>query len=294
MTKVLLDKIEQGDFKAIARAISLIENEEAGYLNLLESLHPKNIPVIGITGAPGTGKSTLTDSLIENFVSQGKRVAVICIDPSSPFNNGALLGDRIRMSQWYNNPAVYIRSLASRGNLGGLHAKSIEITDILKSALFDIVIIETVGVGQNEVEIAGLADVTLVVLVPSSGDEIQNMKAGLIEIADIFVLNKADLPGADQFVYHLKTVLVASNRTNTILKTVAVNKEGIDKLAMQVQLFLQTPKTNSQKVWLLAEKLYQLISAAKMKNIHKQELYKTIEEKLAEGNINLYQIAARY
>src|SRR5262249_37535052 len=147
---------------------------------------------------PGAGKSTLTDALIGEAIKQDKKVAVLCVDPSSPFNRGALLGDRVRMSEWYNHPKVFIRSLASRGSLGGLHPKIIEITELIKASLFDYIFIETVGVGQSEVEIAGLADVTVVVTVPESGDEIQTMKAGLMEIADIFVVNKADRPDADQ------------------------------------------------------------------------------------------------
>src|SRR6266571_1288884 len=176
MWQELLELIIHGDVKALSRSISLIE-----------------------TGAPGTGKSTLTDALIGALVNDEKKIGVLCVDPSSPFNLGALLGDRIRMSEWYNHPNVFIRSLATRGNLGGLHPKIIEITDLLKAAAFDYIIIETVGVGQSEIEIAGLADVTVVVLVPEAGDEVQTMKAGLMEIADVFVVNKADRPDADLF-----------------------------------------------------------------------------------------------
>lgn len=153
--------------------------------------------MIGITGPPGAGKSTLTDALIGEMVRAGNKVAVLCVDPSSPFNMGALLGDRIRMSEWYTNPNVFIRSLATRGSLGGLHPKIVEITELLKAASFDYILVETVGVGQSEVEIAGLADVTIVVLVPESGDDIQVMKAGLMEIADLYIVNKSDRPGAD-------------------------------------------------------------------------------------------------
>src|SRR5690242_9280964 len=180
-----LAKLQEGDIKVLARAISLIENEVTDYNNLLMQLPFSETPITGITGAPGTGKSTLVDALIGELVVQNKKVGVLCIDPSSPFNLGALLGDRIRMSEWYTHPNVFIRSLASRGSLGGLHPKIIEITDIMKAAQFDHIIIETVGVGQSEVEIAGLADTTIVVLVPEGGDEVQTMKAGLMEIAEI-------------------------------------------------------------------------------------------------------------
>ena len=190
--------ISQADVKALARSISLVENELEGYESLLISLPTSTTPVIGITGPPGAGKSTLTDALIENILAENKTVAVLCVDPSSAFNYGALLGDRIRMSRWYNSKNVFIRSLASKGSLGGLHPKIIEITDLVKFAGYDYVIVETVGVGQSEVEIAGLADISIVAIVPEAGDEIQTMKAGLMEIADIFVVNKADRPGADR------------------------------------------------------------------------------------------------
>lgn len=168
----LLEALPAGNIQALSRSISLVENEVPGYEDLLCNLPLSNQPVIGITGAPGAGKSTLTDGLIEVIIKQNKRVAVLCVDPSSPFSRGALLGDRLRMNTWYNHPSVYIRSVASRGALGGLCPTVIEITDVLKTAPFDYIIIETVGVGQNEVEIAALADVTVVMYVPEAGDEV--------------------------------------------------------------------------------------------------------------------------
>ena len=167
MWQQLKDQLVSGDIKSLARSISLVENEVEGYEEFMQSLPVSNSNnIIGITGPPGAGKSTLTDALIGSLVADGKRVAILCVDPSSPFNLGALLGDRIRMSEWFNNPSVYIRSLASRGSMGGLNPKIIEITEIIKTANFDYIIIETVGVGQSEIEIAGLADTTIVVLVP--------------------------------------------------------------------------------------------------------------------------------
>ena len=203
----LLQQIENGEEKAIARSISLIENEAEGYEQLLQSLSASQTPLIGITGPPGAGKSTLVDALIAALVREEYRIAILCVDPSSPFNLGALLGDRIRMSEWYNHPNVFIRSLATRGSLGGLHPKIIEISELLKAAPFDYIIVETVGVGQSEIEIAGLADATVVVLVPEAGDEVQTMKAGLMEIADVFVVNKSDRPESDLFVKNLRLML---------------------------------------------------------------------------------------
>src|SRR6478735_1528576 len=201
MWQQLLAQTKAGDTKALARAISLVENEQNGYDELLSQLPPNHrTKIIGITGPPGAGKSTLVDGLIGELVRKGKKVAVLCVDPSSPFNLGAVLGDRIRMNQWYTHPNVFIRSLASRGSMGGLHPKIIEITELVKAANYDYIILETVGVGQSEIEIAGLADATVVVVVPESGDEIQTMKAGLMEIADVFVVNKSDRPEADVFV----------------------------------------------------------------------------------------------
>ena len=177
MWQQLKDGLLNGDTKSLARCISLVENEAEGYEAFMKSLEiPMLQNIIGLTGPPGAGKSTLTDALIGAFVEDGNKVAVLCVDPSSPFNLGAVLGDRIRMSEWYNHPGVYIRSLASRGSMGGLHPRIIEIADMLKAAGFDKIIIETVGVGQSEIEIAGLADITIVVLVPESGDEIQTME----------------------------------------------------------------------------------------------------------------------
>jgi LAO/AO transport system kinase len=291
MWQKYLEQIQQGDVKALARSISLVENEVPGYELLLQSLPSNSKTVIGITGPPGAGKSTLTDLLIGAITQEGKKVGVLCIDPSSPFNLGALLGDRIRMSSWYNNPNVFIRSLATRGALGGLHPKIIEITDLIKIAPFDYIIIETVGIGQSEIDIVGLADITVVVVVPEAGDEIQTMKAGLMEIADIFVVNKADRPDADLFVSNLSTMLApAFHSKNTIIpiiKTVASAKQGIEELYAAILNQIDHPKLNEKRSWLLAEKAYYLIGQKRMKGIDKNELKDKIAE---EGkNFNLYQ-----
>ena len=291
-----LKEIISGNYKTLARAISLIENEFEGYESLLKMLPTSDTPILGITGPPGAGKSTLVDALIEVMVGANKKVGVICVDPSSPFNLGAILGDRIRMNEWYNNPQVYIRSLATRGSLGGLHPKIIEVAEVMKVAGFDYIIVETVGVGQSEIEIAGLADITTVVLVPEAGDEIQTMKAGLMEIADLFVVNKGDRPDADLFVKNLKMILspaINGNRKEVpVLKTIASQKAGIDAFYQTIESLLSAAHENPKKDWLLAERAYFLIQKKRMQDIDKKELLKGILER--GGEFNLYQFVSAF
>ena len=292
MWQELLQRILLGDVKALARSISLIENEQEGYFEFLQSLPASSTKIIGITGPPGAGKSTLTDALINEIVSLHKRVGILCVDPSSPFNLGALLGDRIRMSEWYNHPNVFIRSLATRGSLGGLHPKIIEIADLVKTAPFDYLIIETVGVGQSEVEIAGLADTTVVVMVPESGDEVQSMKAGLMEIADIFVVNKADRPGAELFMKNLRSILIPSygRREVAVLKTVADKREGVKELFAEIATNLHT-ETPERKYLLQSEKAYYLLQQYRMRDVSKEQLKIELQSKQYS---NLYQFIQQY
>jgi len=296
MWQDLLNKIKAGDVKSLARAISLVENEVAGYQEFMQSLSANTATtVIGITGPPGAGKSTITDNLIGEWVKQGKMVAVICVDPSSPFNLGALLGDRIRMSQWYDHPSVYIRSLASRGSLGGLHPMILEITDVVKAAGFDHIIIETVGVGQSEVEIAGMADTTIVVLVPESGDDVQVMKAGLMEIADLFVVNKSDRTGADLFVKNLISTMAHSGRYHEhpipVLKAVASENIGIAEIAA-IAGTSKIGKGHDKQMQIRAEKAFQLIAKARIRDISKEQLLHEIQQ--SGPDLNLYQFIQKY
>jgi len=288
--------ISQKDFKSLARSISLIENEAPGYEDLLFSLKLSSSKIIGITGAPGAGKSSLADGLIGEMINDKKKIGVLCVDPSSPFNKGALLGDRIRLSEWYNHPNVFIRSLASKGSLGGLHPKIIEISDVMKSAGFDYIIIETVGVGQSEVDIAALADITIVMLVPEGGDIIQTMKAGLMEVADIFVVNKFDRPGAQNFYNSLKQMLSPvfkkMSKQIPVIKTVASEKEGIAELYKTINEW-HFDDQSQQKINLLTEKIWALIQNEKMKNFDKEKMKIELSKAASKPDFNMYSFAKK-
>ena len=288
----LVDGIKDGDFRILARVLTLVENEIEPALSLLKDLHINNIPVVGITGPPGAGKSTLVNQITNYYSESNKKVAILAVDPTSPFNFGSLLGDRIRMAQQFNKPNVYIRSVATRGALGGVSVKTLEMIDVLKAANFDLIIVETVGVGQSEVEIAGLADKSLVVLVPESGDEIQNIKSGLMEIAQAFVVNKADREGADTFANNLKKMVHQQSEVIPVFKTVAEKNEGISSLC---EWIAQTPDIlNQRKNFLMAEKAIRLIQYQKMKSIDQKKLRHAIDEAMLSSNFNIYKFVENW
>ncbi len=295
----LYDQLRNGSFPAIARAITIVENELDGYENLLLQLHEnRHAILVGVTGPPGAGKSTLVNALLHHWLKENKKIAVIAVDPSSPFNYGALLGDRIRMSEFYTHPNIFIRSLATRGALGGLNAKIIEITDVVKEAPFDIVLVETVGVGQSEVEIAGLADCTVVTLVPEAGDEVQTLKAGIMEIANIFVVNKADREGAEGLYRNLR--IMAHEKADganeiPVIKTIATTGEGVAELAKEISQFLATQNTiPGKRLHLLTEKSWQLLQAQRMKGISHSRLKEDVAKALEGDHFNLYSFTRNY
>lgn len=285
--------VENGDFRILARALTLVENDLVPSSDLLKNLHINlNTPVIGITGPPGAGKSTLVNAITANFVADGKKVAILAVDPTSPFNFGSLLGDRIRMSQQFNNPKVYIRSIATRGALGGVSVKTLEMIDVLRSSNFDVILVETVGVGQSEVEIAGLADKTVVVLVPESGDEIQNIKSGLMEIAQGFVVNKADRDGAEIFANNLKKLVRGQHQDIPIFKTVADKGKGLSSLCNW--LLKINVAVNERKHLLIVEKAYRIIQHQRMLDIDKIKLRHSIDQALLTNDFNVYRFVEKW
>ncbi|MES2779165.1 MAG: methylmalonyl Co-A mutase-associated GTPase MeaB [Bacteroidota bacterium] len=297
MAHPLLQQLANHNKRALARAISFVENETAGYEELLQALPTSQTPVIGITGPPGAGKSTLISALTQQMLEGGKKVAVIAIDPSSPFNHGALMGDRVRMSDHFLHPDVFIRSMASRGSLGGLSPKILEVTDVLKAAWFDYIIIETVGVGQSEVEIASLADTTILALVPEAGDDIQTIKSGVMEIADIYVLNKADRDGASTFCKNL-TLLAHSHATKEweapVIKTIATKNEGLSELLTAIENHGKSDTHHLRKAVLVAEKALTLIKNMRTKDISFSQLLNEIKVALQDQNFNLYQYVSKF
>jgi LAO/AO transport system kinase len=242
MNQELSARVLAGDERALSRAITLVERGGSDGQALLQEIRPATgrARIIGITGAPGSGQSTLVDQLIAREREAGKRVAVVAVDPTSPFSGGAILGDRIRMGRWHQDPDVFIRSLASRGQLGGLSAAALQVVAVLDAAGFDTILLETVGVGQSEVDIVQVADSTVLVLTPGQGDGVQAFKAGVMEIADLFVINKADHSGANRLRREIAGALTLGHHRDPewqppIVDTVASEGQGIDRLEAELE-----------------------------------------------------------
>ena len=239
----LVRRIRAGELRALSRAISTVEDRTPESTELLKALFPYSgkAMLLGLTGSPGAGKSTLVDQVAREYRKQGKTIGIVAVDPTSPFSGGAILGDRIRMQSHYADPGIYIRSMATRGSLGGLASTTADVATVLDASGRDLVMIETVGVGQDEVDIVRLADVTIVVLVPGMGDDVQTIKAGIMEIADIFVINKADRDGAERVEREIRAMqsLAArkDNWTPSIVKTVASEGTGIIELLAAVEKY---------------------------------------------------------
>jgi LAO/AO transport system kinase len=240
-TKDSIDQLRSGDPRALARAISTVENHAPGWVELLKELFPQtgHALTIGLTGAPGAGKSTLVDQVAKLYRKDDKKIGIIAVDPTSPYSGGAILGDRIRMQEHFSDPGIFIRSMATRGSLGGLARTTADVAMVLDAAGRDVVMIETVGVGQDEVDIVRVSDITVVILVPGMGDDVQTIKAGIMEIADIFVINKSDRDGAERVEREIRALQSLATRgdkwTPPIVKTVATEAKGIEELAAAIK-----------------------------------------------------------
>jgi len=312
-----IEQIRSGDARALARAITTVENRTPEAASLLKALFPYSgrARLIGLTGAPGSGKSTLVDQLAKEYRKQGRIIGIIAVDPTSPFSGGAILGDRIRMLSHHADSGIYIRSMATRGSLGGLARTTADVATVLDASGKDLVLIETVGVGQDEVDIVKLADITLVMLVPGMGDDVQTIKAGIMEIADIFVINKSDREGAERVEREVRAMQSLAQRQDhwvpPIVKTVASEGIGITELAAAIadyEAFLQKGNLAlEKKIQSWRDRLVEMLRDSLLENVlrermgdgavaryaaevaeHKRDPYSLVEEIVASlGNNNV-------
>ncbi|HMS42280.1 MAG TPA: methylmalonyl Co-A mutase-associated GTPase MeaB [Pyrinomonadaceae bacterium] len=297
----LIEKLFAGEPRAVARSITKVENVSEDSAELMKAVFPKtgNALIIGITGAPGAGKSSLVDKLALFYKECGEKVGIICVDPSSPFSGGAILGDRIRMSALVVDKNVFIRSMATRGNLGGLSRATVDAGGILDAAGVDKIIVETVGVGQDEVEIVKTADVSVVVLVPGMGDDIQAIKAGIMVIGDVFVINKADREGVLRTEKELEALLSLAMRPDfwnpPIVKTIATESKGIEDLSKAIESYYEFQKTGENlerrkaiAKWRLLELLQEKLLADVLNRNGTNERIERLAQEIAEKKTNPY------
>ncbi|MFI5735719.1 methylmalonyl Co-A mutase-associated GTPase MeaB [Kribbella sp. NPDC051587] len=301
----LVERAREGDSRAVARLISLVEDESPLLREVMAALSPYagHAHIVGITGSPGVGKSTSTSALVTAYRGTGKRVAVLAVDPSSPFSGGALLGDRVRMQDHALDKGVYIRSMASRGHLGGLSWSTPQALRVLDAAGFDVVFVETVGVGQSEVEIAGMADTTIVLLAPGMGDGIQAAKAGILEVGDLYVVNKADRDGVQNVTRDLRHMLALAERAEgawvpPILKTVASRNEGVDEVVTAIEDRLTWMRGNGvlddrrrSRARDEIEAIAMTALRTRFAHLHGDARLDVLAAKVAEGNTDPYSAA---